>query len=103
MLKDHNDDDNNNNNNNNNDNNNNNFINIQRGGYSMLTIISWELIMGRDKNRSTRRKTLGVRLRSTNLSRVHEGSGSHSPVVEVRGINDDHFANLTALSSYMGS
>ena len=47
-----------------------------------------------EEHRSTRRKNLVVRLRSTNL-KPSAKPRIPSRVVEVRGANDDHYANLT--------
>ena len=60
----------------------------------MAQILVWKSNLQREENRSTRRKTLGVRLRSTNLSPRAEPR-TRSRVVEVGGATDDHYTNLT--------
>ena len=62
-------------------------------------ILAWKPNLQREENRSSRRKILGVRLRSTNLG-PHGEPGTRSRVVEVGGATDDHHANLTLLVSY---
>ena len=60
--------------------------------------ISWESILLRQENRSTRKKPLGDRLRSTNLS-SHAEPGTRSRIVEVRGATDDRYAILKSLKT----
>ena len=52
--------------------------------------IGWESILRREENRSTRRKTLGVRLRSTETQPTYDPSQSWTRVAEVGSSVDDH-------------
>ena len=61
--------------------------------------IGCEWILLREENRSTRRKTLGVRLRSTETQPTYDlGAQSWTRVAEVEGTVDNHWAILTPLT-----
>ena len=67
---------------------------------STTQMMAWKLNLQREENRRTRKKTFGVRLRSTNLSSRAE-LGSRSRVVEVRDASDDSYTNLSPPDSYL--
>ena len=63
-----------------------------------MTDLGLKVEFAEEENQSTWRKTIGVRLRSTNLS-PHAKPENQSRVVEVGGVTDDQYANLTPVRS----
>jgi len=57
-------------------------------------VISWESILRREENWRTQRKTLRIRLRSTETHPTYEPNQDCTRVAEVGGVDDDCYAIL---------